>query len=259
MANEWMGGLLASLDTLLLRGASLLLFVVAASLAGSFMVPERRMTWQSTLMLWIATTTFGIQADVPAAFTLLLFVVVVGLLYYSDAVADARRMLYGIFALVTTIALFFPQFITLLPLLLLYPATSSKLTIKSFFATLLGVVTPVWLVAALVYLFPQLQPLLDSSKEQFATLLQAPRVVVTPSMLLRQGVELAVTVPAIIHFCFTVVAGRLVATFALYPLFYMASACDGNACGIHFPGTASKNIKHLYAVDNYFVGSHSYC
>ena len=208
-ASEWMGDRLMAIDTLLLRGASLLLFVVAASLAGSFMVPERRMTWQSTLMLWIAATTFGIQADVPAAFTLLLFVVVVGLLYYSDAVADARRMLYGIFALVTAISLFFPQFIILLPLLLLYPATNNSLTIKSFFASLLGVATPVWVVAALFYLFPQLQPLLDGTREQLATLLQAPRVAVTPSMLLRLGVELAVTIPAIIHFCFTATVGRI--------------------------------------------------
>ena len=239
-ASEWMGDRLMAIDTLLLRGASLLLFVVAASLAGSFMVPERRMTWQSMMMMWYAATTFGIQLDVPAALTLLLFVVVIGLLYRCDEVVDARHLLYSIFAIVTTIALFFPQFIILLPLLLLYPATSSKLTIKSFFATLLGVVTPVWLVAALVYLFPQLQPLLDRSKEQFATLLQAPRVVVTPSMLLRQGVELAVTVPAIIHFCFTATVGRIylrrrmIFGMALYAVLWLAGWLQPQLYSLYF-------------------------
>ena len=240
MANEWMGGLLASLDTLLLRAASLLLFVVAASLAGSFMVPERRMTWQSMLMLWFAATTFGIQADVPAALTLLLFLVVIGLLYRCDEVVDVRRPLYCIFAIVTTISLFFPQFIILLPLLLLYPAASSKLTIKSFFATLLGVATPVWLVAALVYLFPQLQPMLDSSREQFVTLLQVPRVAVTPSMLLRQGAELAVTIPAIIHFCFTATVGRIylrrrmIFGMALYAVLWLAGWLQPQLYSLYF-------------------------
>ena len=105
---------------------------------------------------------------------------------------------------------------------------------------MLGVATPVWLVAALVYLFPQLQPMLDSSREQLVTLLQVPRVAVTPSMLLRQGAELAVTIPAIIHFCFTATVGRIylrrrmIFGMALYAVLWLAGWLQPQLYSLYF-------------------------
>jgi hypothetical protein len=60
----------------------------------------------------------------------------------------------------------------------------------------------------LLYLFPELLPLLDTMKHWLMDVLQTPSVVVTPSMLLRLCAEPAVALPAIVHFLFTATIGR---------------------------------------------------
>lgn len=208
-ASEWVDSQIDTVNTMLLRVAALVLYLFSAMLSGSYMVPEHRATWQPVVMLWVISTTFGIQCDAVAAFTLLLFVVAVWLLYRIDEVADVRHQLYTVFAIVATYTLLFPQFLLLLPFLFIYPTMCSKLNIRTFSAALLGMVTPLWVVGALLYLFPQLQPLFDGFKEHLSSFLQAPRVVVTPSMIVRLCAETAITIPAMVHFAVTATVGRI--------------------------------------------------
>jgi hypothetical protein len=205
---EWTQGWLFAVDSLLLRFVALVLYALTAILLSCYLMFERRASWQPFIMLYLVAANFSIQADVMAALTQLLMVVALGLSLRIDHAVDERRVIFSQFAFVATSSVLFPQFLLLLPLLLIYPAQCGKLSPKTFFAALLGVAMPMWIGAALLYLFPALHPMLDTLKLWLNDLLQTPSVVVTPSMLLRLCAEPLVTLPAIVHFLFTATVGR---------------------------------------------------
>ena len=205
---EWAQGWLSAPDELLMGIIALLFYALSAFLLASYRVLEHRASWQPFGMLFLVAANFSIQADVMAALTQLIMVIALGLSLRIDLAKDERGILFGQFAFVTSFSVLFPQFLLLLPLLLIYPAQYGKLSMKSFFSALLGVAAPVWVGAALLYLFPELLPLLDTMKHWLMDVLQTPSVVVTPSMLLRLCAEPAVALPAIVHFLFTATIGR---------------------------------------------------
>ena len=204
----WAAGFLAGGNIYLLRFASLLFSLLAAMLMASYVILERRVSWQSCMLLFVAAMAFNVQADASAFFSMLLPVVVVGLLFRCDTSGDVVRTLFTLFSGTTAMALLFPQMLILLPLLLLYPAFSGKLSTRAFFAALLGIATPVWVVVALIYLFPSLAPLMDSPREALAALWLMPRVSLSPSMMLMLVAEFVVALPAMIHFFATASIGR---------------------------------------------------
>ena len=205
---EWTQGWLSAVDSLLMCVVAFLLYALTAILLSHYLLFERRASWQPFMMLYLVAANFSIQADVMAAFTLLLMVVALGLSLRIDHTNDGRGAIFSQFAFVATSSVLFPQFLLLLPMLLIYPAQCGRLSFKSFFAALLGVALPVWVGAALLYLFPSLHSMLDTLKLWLDSLLQTPNVVVTPSMLLRLCAEPLITLPAIVHFMFTATVGR---------------------------------------------------
>ena len=205
---EWAQGWLSAPDELLMGIIALLFYALSAFLLASYRVLEHRASWQPFMMLYLVAANFSIQADVMAALTQLLMVVALGLSLRIDHAADERGAIFSQFAFVTASSVLFPQFLLLLPLLFIYPAQCGRLSLKSFFAALLGIAMPVWIGAALLYIFPALHPMLDTLKLWLNDLLQTPSVVVTPSMLLRLCAEPLVTLPAIVHFLFTATVGR---------------------------------------------------
>lgn len=195
-------------NAFLLRCVALLFSLSAAFLMASYVILEHRVAWQSCMFLFVASVAFNVRPDASAFFAMLFPVVIAGLLFRCDTSSDIVRKLYTLFAVTTASALLFPQLIILLPLLLLYPALGGKLSARSFFAALLGVATPLWVVASLIYLFPSLAPLLVSPKETLVVLWQMPRVTLSPAMLLMMIAELVVALPAMIHFFVTATIGR---------------------------------------------------
>ncbi len=204
----WATGWLADGNLYLLRFVSLLFSLLASVLMASYVVLERRVAWQSCMMMLVASMAFNVQSDASAFFSMLLPVAVIGLLFRCDTLSEVVHTLYTLFLVATAFALFFPQMFMMLPLLLLYPAFSGKLSAKAFFAALLGIATPLWIAAALIYLFPSLSPLLDSPCEALAALWQVPRVALSPAKLLLFVAEFVVVLPAMIHFFVTASIGR---------------------------------------------------
>lgn len=183
-----------------MRPAAFVLYAAAAFLMSSYMILERRVAWQPCIMLWFTAVCFNMQPDVLSAFTMLAFTASIGLVFRCDALPDARRQLFSLFAAATAFAVFFPQFTIVLPMLLIYPAMSGKLGGQSFLAAMLGVATPVWLFGGLAYLFPGLLTLLEGHKEHIAELLQVSTVELTLPVLTMLAAELAIMVPAIARF-----------------------------------------------------------
>ena len=203
-ASQW----LSDGNSLLLRFAAMLFALLAALLMASYVILERRVSWQSCMLAFVAAVVYNALPDASAFFSMLLPVALIGLLFRCDVSGDIVRNLYALFAVAASLALLFPQLLILLPLMLLYPASSGKLSTRAFLATLLGVATPLWVAAALIYLFPSLAPLLDSPKEAIAALWQMPSVALSPSMLLMLVAEFVVALPAMIHFFVTGSIGR---------------------------------------------------
>ena len=204
----WATGWLADGSPYLLRFASLLFSLLASVLMASYAVLERRVAWQSCMMMLVASMAFNVQSDASAFFSMVLPVVVIGLLFRCDTLNDVVHTLYTLFLVATALALIFPQLLIMLPLLLLYPAFSGKLSAKAFLAALLGFATPLWIVVALVYLFPSLSPLIDSPREAVAALWQIPRVALSPAKMVLFVAEFVVALPAMIHFFVTASIGR---------------------------------------------------
>jgi hypothetical protein len=204
----WATGWLADGNPYLLRIVSLLFSLLASVLMASYVVLERRVAWQSCMMMLVASMAFNVQPDASAFFSMFLPVVVIGLLFRCDTSGNVVQLLYTLFLVATALSLIFPQLLIMLPLLLLYPAFSGKLSAKVFFAALLGFATPLWIAAALIYLFPSLSPLLDSPREAVVALWQMSRVALSPAKLLLFVAEFVVALPAMIHFFITASIGR---------------------------------------------------
>ena len=130
----WATGWLADGNPYLLRFASLLFSLLASVLMASYAVLERRVAWQSCMMMLVASMAFNVQSDASAFFSMVLPVVVIGLLFRCDTLNDVVHTLYTLFLVATALALIFPQLLIMLPLLLLYPASGGKLSTRAFFA-----------------------------------------------------------------------------------------------------------------------------
>ena len=204
----WTSQWLSDGNPLVLRFVAMFFSMLAAMLMASYVILERRVVWQSCMLAFVAAAVFNVLPDASAFFSMLLPVALIGLLFRCDVSGDIVRNLYALFAIATGLALLFPQLVILLPLLLLYPASGGKLSTRAFFAALLGVATPLWVAAALIYLFPSLAPILDSPKEALVALWQMPSVALSPAMLLVLVAELVVVLPAMIHFFVTGSIGR---------------------------------------------------
>ena len=194
---------------ILLRPVALAIYGAAAFLMSSYLILERRVTWQPFIMLLFTGACFNIQPDAVSALTMLAFIMIIGLLFRCDETTDARRQLFTLFVGATALAILFPQFTVILLPLLIYPAMSGKLDGRSFMAALLGVATPAWLLGGLAYLFPGMMTLFDGYKEYIAGELQISKVEVTLPMLATLAAELVITVPAIAHFMLTTSIGRV--------------------------------------------------
>ena len=203
-AVQWLSGG----NDYLLRAVSLLSSMLAAFLMASYVILERRVSWQLSMLMFVTAAAFNVQPDASAFISMLLPVIITGFLFRCDASVDVGSELYMLFAVATTFALLFPQLVVLLPLLLLYPALGGKLSLKSFFAALLGVATPLWSLVALIYLFPQLSSFVCFPTEFFSLLWQNPVVALSPSILLMLVAEVIVALPAMIHFSVTASIGR---------------------------------------------------
>lgn len=196
----WVKGCLEQCNVLLLHGLSFVFYAFSAILMNTYVILERRVSWQPCMMLWMTAVCFCLQVAAISAFALLLLTAVIGLLFLGDRTADTGRFLYYLFAFVSLLSVFFPPFLLLLPVLYVYPVMNGKLTPKSFAASLLGIATPVWIIGGIIYVYPSLQVLLKTFELWISETLQMPQVALPSLMLLMICAELILAFSAVVHF-----------------------------------------------------------
>ena len=101
----WATGWLADGSPYLLRFASLLFSLLASVLMASYAVLERRVAWQSCMMMLVASMAFNVQSDASAFFSMVLPVVVIGLRFRCDTLNNVVHTLYTLFLVATALAL----------------------------------------------------------------------------------------------------------------------------------------------------------
>lgn len=138
---------------------ALLCLVTAAAVLGSFNLFERRVRWLASLFLWLASVSPFLFGNVTLAFSTLLLLLIVALLFHCQACGILEPMLYKMFFAVGVATLFFPGFLLLLPVFIVAPFAGNNFGFKKIMAMLLGLLTPFWLLLGGVYVFPALDVL----------------------------------------------------------------------------------------------------
>lgn len=134
---------------------SLLLFAASSVVVSSFHLFERRIYWLASLVFALIAVSLFIHGDLACAVSLLLFVVLLSCLFSCVQGCDNRRSLFSIFALFGAASFFYPQFMTLLPVLLLYIYMSGLGGVKGFLSALLGLLLPFWFIFGAIYIWPE--------------------------------------------------------------------------------------------------------
>lgn len=142
-------GLLGSL-------CSIPLYLAVAYTLNTLVVLESRTPWLASLFLCLSSICFFLHGNLLLAFSLLLFMFSITALSTCDACDGVERRVCAIFLLLAFSILMFPQFLSLVPIFFIYLFITRIFRIKTFFAALLGFVTPLWLLFGTEYVFPEL-------------------------------------------------------------------------------------------------------
>lgn len=141
-------------ETLAVKTVSLLVFFATAYLLNSLRLFERRVNWLIPLFLWLIAI-FCNHDDAIAAFSTLMVMVAVAILFSSQQLEVAECRVYTSFAITTSLSFIVPLCLWILPPMLFFLLVSGIFTVKRMFAMLLGMVTPYWLVYGTVYIYPE--------------------------------------------------------------------------------------------------------
>ena len=152
------------------RVLSFAAYGIVALVLNNIYLFERRVAWLPLVFFWLTAVQPLVQSDCVTAFSLLLFVLSVAQLFVCCRETGHERAIFGAFALLATSSLLYVQFLLLLPLFVVYMFISHMATVRNFMSAFLGVLTPCWLVAGLIYLFPALMGVIIPSDSSFAAM-----------------------------------------------------------------------------------------
>ena len=142
------------------RLLSMLSFVCTALVLNHLYLFERRVAYLPHLFLWLVSVQLFLQPDCLVAMALLLFMLSVAQLLSCSQECGQEKSIYAAFAILSFSSLFLLQFLYILPLFFVYLLVAKIFVARNFFAALLGVVTPYWLLLGLNFVFPSLSSLL---------------------------------------------------------------------------------------------------
>ena len=103
-ASQWLSGS----NDYLLRFVSLLSSLLAAFLTASYVILERRVSWQLSMLMLVSSVVVNVQPDASAFISMLLPVIVTGLLFRCDSSTDIRHELFALFAIFLQFSFFYP-------------------------------------------------------------------------------------------------------------------------------------------------------
>lgn len=186
--------------TVLPRVVSALIYVLAAVLLSRQTFFDRGVKWLGALYLWFVALSTFVNGNPLVAVVSLLFLISVILLFFCQYSADPTGLLYTSFMLLGVLAFITPYSLCLIPLYLLFCSMSNMFALKLVAASLLGLVTPFWLVLGTAYVFPRANLLWESFNDGVSTLFDVSFTGFTLLHILLLVFVLMVLLPAVFTF-----------------------------------------------------------
>lgn len=168
-------------------------YVAAALLLNSFVIIEGRTPWLGGLFVWLAACCLTLHGNLTLALSVLVLLLLVAVLTACHPRENVQRWVYATFALFATAALWVPQFVCLLPLCLLFMSMTGVMNVRNVFAALLGLLTPLWMLFAVIVIVPELSFLGQAPADRLDGLLLFSFAVPRPDILLPMAIEAVVT------------------------------------------------------------------
>ena len=182
------------------RMLSVLMYIPAALLLSRQTFFDRAVKWKGALYLWfVALSTFA-NGNATVAFAALFFLLSFVVLLFTQYATNTVGMLFTSFMLLGVLSFIVPHSLYFLPLYLLFCSMTNTLSVRGVAASLLGLLTPFWLVMGTAYVLPGVNVITES----FMAALPAIFDVEFPSFSLPNMLllifELSVLLPAMFLF-----------------------------------------------------------
>ena len=174
--------------------------VAIAAMLGTFNVHERRINWFASLYIFLASVSVFINHDITASFSSLLFVLVMWQLFNCHQGATASGSVFTSFALLGLSSFILPQFIILIPMLVVYILMMNIRGTKCMAAGILGLMLPFWFLFGITYVWPEASGIMPSVDEMVGMVDFPSLVRLTPLSALVLVMELGIMIPAILLF-----------------------------------------------------------
>ena len=178
----------------------LLCYVAVGFVLVSFHLHESRIHWLAPLYLFVVAVSMSIHYDVVAAISTLLFMLLMRELLACQPGEGAAGSLFTAFALLGLLSFLMPQFISLLPLLLVYISIVNMSGIKNVMAAVLGLLLPFWLLFGTMYVWPGITGAIPSWSSYLAAMDFPAIAEMTPLRILALVMELGIMLPVIALF-----------------------------------------------------------
>ena len=190
---EFMDGFVAHI-------VSMLIYLFASLLLSRQTFFDRAVKWKGALYLWfVALSTFA-NGNATVAFAALFFLLSFVVLLFTQYATNTVGMLFTSFMLLGVLSFIVPHSLYFLPLYLLFCSMTNTLSVRGVAASLLGLLTPFWLVMGTAYVLPGVNVITES----FMAALPAIFDVEFPSFSLPNMLllifELSVLLPAMFLF-----------------------------------------------------------
>ncbi|MBR4967477.1 MAG: hypothetical protein IKY19_04525 [Bacteroidaceae bacterium] len=182
------------------RIVSLVIYVFAAVLLSRQTFFDRRMKWMGALYLWLVAVSTFVNGNPIIAFSSLLFLASIILLLLCQYSANPVGILFTSFMLLGILILVTPFSLYLIPLYLAFGFFANVFSARGISASLLGLVTPFWLVVGTAYVFSCTETFIEPLWEELTDVCNVEFPGFSILLLLLLALILVVLLPASITF-----------------------------------------------------------
>ena len=190
---EFMGGVLP-------RVVSMLIYGFSAVLLSRQTFFDRGVKWMGALYLWFVAMSMFVNGNPLIAFASLLFLLSVILLFLCQYSANPIGSFYSSFMILGILCYVMPCSVYFVPLYLLFCFITNTFSVRGMAASLLGLLTPLWLVMGLAYVFPDVSVLQQIFMDGLANVFDIGFSAFSVIDILLSVFVLAILLPAIFAF-----------------------------------------------------------
>lgn len=190
---EFMGGILS-------RVVSMLIYGFSAVLLSRQTFFDRGVKWMGALYLWFVAMSMFVNGNPLIAFASMLFLLSVILLLLCQYSANPVGPFYSSFMILGILCYIMPCSVYIVPLYLLFCFITNTFSVRGMAASLIGLLTPLWFVMGLAYVFPGVNVLQQTFMDGLANVFDIGFSAFSVLDILLSVFVLAILLPAIFAF-----------------------------------------------------------